>query len=150
MTSALGALLGPLGMLIFLLLASIFAGLLHSLWQAVNSLQVHHRTTAHTHTAHALRVHCTHAHRALTTSLPPLSDLTLHVFSLSLTVPHSVSLTPLTAEEEEGNIHTALTTHTHHTLPHPAHCTLHIAHCTCMYTCDAMCRSPSRRRSRPS
>jgi len=134
MTSALGALLGPLGMLIFLLLASIFAGLLHSLWQAVNSLQVHHRTTAHTHTAHALRVHCTHAHRALTTSLPPLSDLTLHVFSLSLTVPHSVSLTPLTAEEEEGNIHTALTTHTHTTLyhiPHIAHCTLHIAHaCT--------------------
>ena len=91
MTSALGALLGPLGMLIFLLLASIFAGLLHSLWQAVNSLQVHHRTTAHTHTAHALRVHCTHAHRALTTSLPPLSTPTLRVFSLSLCPTLSLS-----------------------------------------------------------
>ena len=65
MTSALGALLGPLGMLIFLLLASIFAGLLHSLWQAVNSLQVHHRTTAHTHTPHMHCAYTAHMHTAL-------------------------------------------------------------------------------------
>ena len=49
MTSALGALLGELGMLIFLLLACILAGLLHSLWQAVNALQVHPRTAAPLH-----------------------------------------------------------------------------------------------------
>ena len=62
MTSALGALLGPLGMLIFLLLACILAGLLHSLWQAVNALQVHTCTHAHMHTctarAHTLALTC--------------------------------------------------------------------------------------------
>ena len=88
MTSALGALLGPLGMLIFLLLASIFAGLLHSLWQAVNSLQAHHCThTPHMHCAYAAHMHtCT-----LTTSLPPLSAPTLRVFPLSLCPTLSLS-----------------------------------------------------------
>ena len=107
MTSALGALLGPLGMLVFLLLASIFAVVLHSLWRAVNSLQVHRCT--HTHrTCKQSHAHCTHASHTCTAHRP-------HTYS---TEP---SLCPLTAEEE-GNIHPAHTTHAvHYHIPHIAH-----------------------------
>lgn len=79
MTSALGALLGPLGMLILLLLAFIFAAVLHSLWQAVNRLQVPCTYTAihgHMHAHGHVHARTRHIH------------LLMHLHSRALTCPH--------------------------------------------------------------
>ena len=91
MTSALGALLGPLGMLVFLLLASIFAVVLHSLWRAVNSLQVHHCTQTHRTCTAPGTLHTCTAH-TLPTLAPAHTLPTLRAFSLSL-CPYTISLT---------------------------------------------------------